>query len=167
MPSTPQAGTSMGWVDLSGGGRLGLGAFPDIERLRRLQQDGVGIVVTLVGACEMATLGMADLGDLVRALGMDWLHLPIADFATPEGAFEAGWAAAAPVLRATLSGGGRVFVHCRMGLGRTGTVGARLLVELGMDPLEAIEAVRRARPGAVETDAQEEHVRRSRAAPAK
>ena len=163
MSGTPQAGTPMGWVDLPGGGRLGLGAFPDVARLRLLKRDGVSAVVTLVGAREMAMLGMADLGDRVRALGMQWLHLPIADFAAPESAFETGWAGAAPGLRATLSGGGRVFVHCRMGLGRTGTVAARLLVELGMDPPRAIEAVRAARPGAVETEAQEKHVRASRA----
>lgn len=153
------AATPMGWVDLPGGGRLGLGAFPDIERLRRLKEDGVSIVVTLVGEREMAMLGMSDLGRRVRSLGMAWLNLPIGDFATPDQPFEARWAEAAPGLRATLSGGGKLFVHCRMGLGRTGTVGARLLVELGMAPEAAIDAVRAARPGAVETEAQERHVR--------
>ncbi len=153
------AATPMGWVELPGGGRLGLGAFPDPERLRRLKDDGVGIVITLVGEREMALLGMADLGRRVRALGMQWVHLPIGDFATPDRDFETGWAQAAPALRAALGAGGRVFVHCRMGLGRTGTVGARLLVELGMEPAEAIRAVRDARPGAVETEAQERHVR--------
>ena len=148
----------MGWVDLPGGGRLGLGAFPDPERLRRLKDDGVRVVITLVGEREMALLGMADLGQRVRALGMEWVHLPIGDFATPDRDFETGWAEASPGLRAMLGRGGRAFVHCRMGLGRTGTVGARLLVELGMEPVEAIRAVRDARPGAVETEAQERHV---------
>ncbi len=150
--------TPMGWVDLPGGGRLGLGAFPDIERLRRLREDGVSIVVTLVGEREMAMLGMPDLGRRVRSLGMSWLNLPIGDFAAPDKDFETRWTAASPALRAALGAGGAVFVHCRMGLGRTGTVGARLLVELGMSPEAAISAVRTARPGAVETEAQERHV---------
>ena len=159
MPPAPPGGTPIGWVDLPGGGRLGLGAFPDLERLKRLREQGVTAVVTLVGEREMAMLGMPDLGRRVRSLGMVWEHLPIGDFATPDTPFEAGWAKAAPGLRAALSGGGKVFVHCRMGLGRTGTVGARLLVELGMAPDAAIDAVRAARPGAVETEAQENHVR--------
>ena len=38
---------------------------------------------------------------------------------------------------------------------------ARLLVELGMPPVEAIRAVRRVRPGAIETPAQLALVRRT------
>lgn len=159
MPATP-----MGWVDAPGGGRLGLGAFPNEERLLRLKAEGIRAVVTLVGADEMALLGFADLGRRVRALGMAWVHLPLGDFTAPGQGFEAGWREASPALRAELARGGAVFVHCRMGLGRTGTVGARLLVEMGMAPEAALRAVRGARPGAVETPEQERHVRGMRPA---
>jgi protein-tyrosine phosphatase len=54
--------------------------------------------------------------------------------------------------------GSRVLVHCRGGLGRAGTVSARLLVELGVPPVEAIRQVRRVRVGAIETAAQERYV---------
>ena len=37
-------------------------------------------------------------------------------------------------------------------------IAARLLVELGMEPTEAIASVRAVRPGAIETIAQEEFV---------
>jgi ADP-ribosyl-[dinitrogen reductase] hydrolase len=57
-----------------------------------------------------------------------------------------------------LQTGGSVLIHCRGGLGRTGTIAARLLVELGWQPRAAIEAVRGARPGAIETPQQERHV---------
>jgi ADP-ribosyl-[dinitrogen reductase] hydrolase len=52
----------------------------------------------------------------------------------------------------------RRLIHCRGGLGYTGMIAARLLVELGMDAHDAIAAVRRVRPGAIETGAQEQHV---------
>jgi hypothetical protein len=42
---------------------------------------------------------------------------------------------------------------------------ARLLVELGCQPLDAINRVRGARPGAIATDAQEKYVQRQRAVP--
>ena len=40
-----------------------------------------------------------------------------------------------------------VLVHCRGGLGRAGTIAARLLIELGVEPAKAIEDVRAVRPG--------------------
>ncbi|MDP7292161.1 MAG: hypothetical protein QF497_08015, partial [Verrucomicrobiota bacterium] len=54
--------------------------------------------------------------------------------------------------------GESIVLHCKGGLGRTGTIAARLLVELGMTPGNAILAVREARPGAIETSAQETYV---------
>ena len=49
-------------------------------------------------------------------------------------------------------------VHCRGGLGRAGTIAARLLVECGWPAAKAIAAVREVRPGAIETRAQEKYV---------
>jgi ADP-ribosyl-[dinitrogen reductase] hydrolase len=58
-------------------------------------------------------------------------------------------------LRSILRRGLDVLVHCRGGLGRAGTIAARLLVELGMEPTKAIASVRAVRPGAIETSDQE------------
>lgn len=65
-------------------------------------------------------------------------------------------------LRSRLRNGFNVVVHCKGGLGRAGTIAARLLVELGADPEGAIRRVREARPGAIETLEQERHVHRQR-----
>ena len=51
-----------------------------------------------------------------------------------------------------------IIVHCRGGLGRAGMISAHLLVESGIEPEAAIERVRAARPGAIETLRQEEWV---------
>ena len=54
-----------------------------------------------------------------------------------------------------------MLVHCKGGLGRAGTVAARLLVELGASPDDAIRRVRDARSRhAIETASQEAHVAR-------
>ena len=56
-------------------------------------------------------------------------------------------------------------LHCRDGRDRTGMVAARLLVELGCHPSDAINRVRGARPGAIATAEQEAYVRRQVAVP--
>lgn len=115
-------------------------------------------VVTLIEQHEFEMLGVVHLGDQIRARGIDWHHLPIVDVRPPDATFEAGWLTAGAELGELLKGGQRVVVHCRGGLGRAGTVVARLLVELGVRAPEAVERVRKARPGAIETAAQLEYV---------
>ena len=119
---------------------------------------GAAAVVTLVERRELDSLGVADLGGAVRAAGMDWLHLPIVDVSTPDRAFEAAWASVGPGLRDRVRSGFGVVVHCKGGLGRAGLVASRLLVDLSWEPAEALAAVRKVRPGAVQTAAQERYV---------
>ena len=123
---------------------------------------GALAVVTLVVADELIALRVENMGAAVAARGMRWFHLPIPDVTAPGPRFEAAWADAGPVLRGMLRNGGDVFVHCKGGLGRAGTVAARLLVELGVDPEQAIADVRAARVGAIQVGAQEAYVRRQR-----
>ncbi|MBK6803304.1 MAG: cyclin-dependent kinase inhibitor 3 family protein [Novosphingobium sp.] len=115
-------------------------------------------MVTLIEAFEFAMLGVPDLGSRVQARGIEWHHLPIVDVQPPDARFEAQWSASGPRLLQLLRSGQRLVVHCRGGLGRAGTVSARLLVELGVEPAEAMRRVRQVRPGAIETLAQERYV---------
>ena len=122
-------------------------------------------VVTLVEEQELDALGIAAIGAEVRRRHMQWHHWPIGDYQIPDAAFMADWPLRSAMLRGLLARGGRVLVHCKGGLGRSGSVAARLLVEDGMQPGAAIAAVRNARPGAVETAAQEAWVAAGRPAP--
>lgn len=45
-------------------------------------------------------------------------------------------------------------LHCMGGAGRSGTVAARLLMYFGLPASDAVQRVRAARPGAIETRAQ-------------
>lgn len=120
---------------------------------------GAAAVLTLVEEHELRDLKVERLGDEVRARHMAWLHAPIRDVSVPTAEFEAAWVDVGRDLRGRLQAGFDVVVHCKGGLGRAGTIAARLLVELGTEPEAAIAAVRKVRPGAIETVAQEAYVR--------
>lgn len=122
---------------------------------------GARLVLTLVETRELVMLRVPGLGAEVERLGMAWRHLPIADHSVPTDAFEAQWLTHGAEIRALLEGGANVLVHCKGGLGRAGMIGARLLVELGMEPDLAIQQVRRVRKGAIETPSQLALVRRT------
>ena len=126
--------------------------------VKAIRDWGATMVLTLVTDEELDELGVTDLGAAVARAGMSWLHLPIADGCAPDEQFEAAWLSAFPQLSDALSRGEKVLVHCKGGLGRAGTVAAMLLVDTGDGPGMAMCKVREERPGAVETDAQEEFV---------
>ena len=123
------------------------------------------IVVTLMEPQELAAVAIPHLGAEVRRRHMEWHHWPIIDVSTPDPAFDAAWPERSAKLRTVLANGGRVLIHCRGGLGRSGMLAARLLVESGTTAPAAIAAVRAARPGAVETRAQERWVAAGRPLP--
>jgi ADP-ribosyl-[dinitrogen reductase] hydrolase len=162
-------------VAVAGGGRIGMTFCPgkkdrhamtgrwdrDLDAdLASIQEWGASLLVTLVEDHELSMLKVPDLGTRARDHGLDWLHLPIVDVSVPSAAFEAAWPQHARGLAARLAAGDSLVLHCRGGLGRTGLVAARLLIELGNDAVAAIARVRAARHGAIETAAQEADVLR-------
>jgi|SRR5665213_1591237 len=119
---------------------------------------GAAAVVTLLEPKELTLLRVERLGEEILRRNMRWFHLPIADVSVPDEQFEQEWDSAGEELRSMLRRRLDVLVHCRGGLGRAGTIAARLLVELGTEPTKAIASVRAVRPGAIETSDQEEFV---------
>ena len=133
--------------------------------LDRIAAWNAAAVVTLMEQHELEKVAIANIGAEVRRRHMEWHHWPIVDVDVPDTDFEAGWPARSAKLRTVLACGGRVLIHCRGGVGRSGMLAARLLVESGMPALEAITEVRTARPHAVETPAQERWVAAGRPTP--
>ena len=155
------------------GGLLGMTICPgqppwngfDVSRERDLEADivairswGANILVSLMEGEEMREYGVHEIPQRARKLGIQHLHLPIPDMHVPEQEFEAAWRHAGPALHQELQRGGKIVLHCYAGLGRTGTIAARILVESGLTPEEAINRVRAARPGTIQTRMQEQHV---------
>ena len=126
---------------------------------------GATAVVSLITDEEMDHLSVRDLPEAVRDRHMEWWHAPILDGTPPGTDFEKAWAVAGEAIRDRLRFGFDVLVHCKGGLGRAGTVAARLLVELGERPDQAIRRVREVRQGAIENEDQEAHVAQCSARP--
>lgn len=126
----------------------------DLARLRDVYK--TSLLVSLCEVREMAAMRMSDLWDRCRAMGIEVLPFAIVDVSVPPST-----AAAAPVVRAIVAAaeaGRTVVIHCRGGLGRTGTIAACALATAGHTGREAISLVRSARKGAIETRAQERFV---------
>jgi ADP-ribosyl-[dinitrogen reductase] hydrolase len=145
--------------------RIGLCACPgQLDALKkdlpRLREWGATGLVTLLETHELELLGVTSLAAELATLGLRWWHLPIRDMEAPNARFEARWRKTGRELHGLLNDGLSIAVHCRAGKGRTGTVAARLLVERGTEPAQAIAQVRNARPGSIETREQEQFVHR-------
>lgn len=126
--------------------------------LDKIQRWGATAVVTLLEDWEFDLLQVRGLPEAVRSRHMEWWHLPIPDGQPPGPEFENAWETAGEVLRDRVRLGFDILVHCKGGQGRAGTVAARLLVEMGENPYDAIRQVRAARRGAIENRAQSSHV---------
>lgn len=87
------------------------------------------------------------------------LHLPIKDYDIPSPEFELNWLKHKAHIHALLDINKTIAIHCRAGLGRTGTIAAKILIERGLAPHEAINKLREIRPGSIETKAQENYLK--------
>jgi ADP-ribosyl-[dinitrogen reductase] hydrolase len=116
---------------------------------------GASLIVTLMERSELDRFRVPDLPERASERGIGWVHLPIIDGDIPRAPFLSAWPAARADLLRRLDAGGRVLIHCRGGLGRTGVLAAMLLMERGAGAGEAIRRVRAARPGSVENERQE------------
>ena len=162
------------FVELPSPGRLGMTFAPgkvqphaasgswerdldqDLTRLRDIYN--TKLLVSVIELHELEQLHIPQLPARLQRYGIDWLHLDVVDGSTPKD--DAPWLAAMRQIKARLGAGDNVVVHCKGGLGRTGTLVASVLTTYGLSPVEAIAKTRVARPNTLETKEQVAYVAR-------
>lgn len=157
----PGRGGAIGMTFCPGKKCMGASGYHDRDLgldLKAIRDWGAEILVSLIEEHEYHKVGIGDFEERMPE-GMLHLQLPIKDASVPGRAWEERWKKEGRLVHSVLRRGGRVCLHCMGGLGRTGMVAARLLVEFGVHPEDAIRMVREARPGTIETRAQEASVR--------
>lgn len=125
-----------------------------------IQRWGAKHLISLLEPWEFKELRIERLPEVTAGKGISWHGLPITDGSAPDGRLLQNWPQLSVELIDDLLSGQRVVVHCKGGLGRAGTVAAMLLLqaEKSMKAADAIRMIRSARPGAIETNAQEEFI---------
>lgn len=134
------------WIrkgSLAGVSRPGL--LADVEQdLRGLAALGIRTLVCLEETRQVTE-------EQLRPHGMELVHFPITDMEAPS--IPSGLLLC-EALHKRLRRGDRIAVHCRAGLGRTGTVLCALLIYEGASALDALDNVRRVQWKFVQSEAQ-------------
>ncbi|MDQ3568432.1 MAG: hypothetical protein M3397_10180, partial [Actinomycetota bacterium] len=130
----------------------------DMQHLRDYWKTDV--LVSLIEGHEYGVYEMEEYAEEARAAGISVEEFPIVDVNVPHEEQVGEYADLVGKIIGFLRESRNTVVHCRGGIGRTGTVAASVLVGLGHDAEEAIRIVRAARgPRMLEAYSQEEYVR--------
>ena len=105
--------------------------------------EGASIVVSTLTKSEAAHLDLGREGQACKIAGIEFHSFPIPDVTVPDSIHQVvGFLV--PIER-NLAEGASLVVHCRMGIGRSSTLAACLLILAGASPDEAFDRICKAR----------------------
>lgn len=141
--------TQFRWIiagKLAGSGQPGL-MNPPKEDWEFIEAAGIRLLVTLTER---------PLAPSPEPLAIQSLHFPISDMGIPSTPRAVDHLC--QTILAAIDEGLPTLVHCKAGIGRTGTILACCLVALGRTPSQAMLELRRNHPSYIQTDVQERFI---------
>jgi len=129
----------------------------DLERLK--ERYGADVLVSLLEGHELRRLQIEHLLPRAHRCGLKVIRYPMKKAKAPYSSSSARTLTERIV--DLLREGETVVIFCGGGLGRTGTIAACCLVQMGERPERAIQIVRRSRHGTIETERQKRFVHES------
>lgn len=160
--------TKLHWVNGPWPGRFALAARPRggdwlQEEIAGWRQAGVDSVFSLLTRDEEQVLDLTGESAEVRKQRMKFSSFPIPDRQVPSS--HPALVAALEKIDADLLAGKNVVIHCRQGIGRSGLVGACLLISKGVSAGAAVDNISAARGLSIpETEEQQRWIERYAAA---
>jgi len=154
-----------------GGGSIAMIAFPELRgadnqnplhsymsirsAMNTLKEIGTTANLGVVHPSNMTSDVLAQFRRLAREFELPGLWMPIGEFGLPGKAYERAWRKVSPFMHGILDDGGTLSVICLFGGRCAGAVVARLLIERGVEPENAVMSVANANELAAVSQSQE------------
>ena len=113
------------------------------DEINALSAEGIGVLVSMLTDEEASELGLQRESDECKAATVSFVSLPIPDRSAPSD--KNGFLGNVERLTEMVKEGRFIGVHCRASIGRSSVLVVSILVRLGWDVEEALDAVEAAR----------------------
>lgn len=113
------------------------------EDIAALKTEGIHTIVSLLQSEEITLQGLEQEAELCQQSGIEYLNFPIEDHHVPDDREAA--TEFINSLKGELDEGKNIAIHCRGGVGRTGTLAGALMLACSLDPEEIFETLHKAR----------------------
>lgn len=128
----------------------------DLDHLKKVYK--TDLIVSLMEDFEFDMLEISNFKEMCAEKGIRNIRFHIVDGSVPEEKQKEEYFCLLKELKKEAENGTNIVIHCRGGLGRTGTLATCLLILFGYSSTDALNETRKCRVGTVENSIQEKFI---------